>query len=147
MKLVDANLLLYAYDSKSPNHPEARTFWEQCLSKPEPVGLAWQTIAAFIRIGTNPRAFSAPMLTQEACRHVTDWLARPTVRLVGESEQHWLIFRRLLGEGQASANLVTDAHLAAIAIGVGAELHSTDGDFSRFKGLRWTNPLIDEDQG
>jgi len=39
------------------------------------------------------------------------------------------------------ANLVMDAHLAALAIDHQAELHSNDTDFSRFSGLRWRNPL------
>jgi len=37
--------------------------------------------------------------------------------------------------------LVTDAHLAALAIEHGATLFSTDGDFSRFPRLRWQNPV------
>ncbi|MGI8425050.1 MAG: type II toxin-antitoxin system VapC family toxin [Actinomycetota bacterium] len=141
MKVVDANLLLYAYDSGSSFHPAARSFWESCLSDPEPVGLSGQTLSAFVRIGTNPRAFANPMTLEEACSHVDEWLARPMVRFLSETERHWPVFRRLLLEGQASGNLVSDAHLAAVAIENGAELHSTDNDFSRFPGLRWQNPL------
>ena len=47
----------------------------------------------------------------------------------------------MLLEGQAVANLVTDAHLAALAVEYGCELISTDSDFSRFPGIRWRNPL------
>ena len=39
------------------------------------------------------------------------------------------------------ANLVPDAHLAALAIEHGLVLCSTDGDFARFDGLVWHNPL------
>lgn len=81
------------------------------------------------------------MLLEEACNHVSTWLSWPTVRVVPETQRHWEIYSRLLREGQASGNLAGDAHLAALAIGRGAELQSADGDFSRFKGLRWTNPL------
>ena len=41
----------------------------------------------------------------------------------------------------SSARLVADAHLAALAIEHGLTLCSADGDFARFKGLRWENPL------
>jgi predicted nucleic acid-binding protein len=41
----------------------------------------------------------------------------------------------------ASGNLVTDAHLAALAIELGCELASCDTDFAIFPGLRWVNPL------
>lgn len=141
MKVIDANLLLYAYDSDSPHHEKARTFWESCLSNPEPVGLTWQTLSAFIRIGTNPRAFANPMTLEEACSHVDGWLERAMVRLPTETDHHWPIFRRLLLQGQATANLVSDAHLAALALEHGAELRSADSDFSRFEELRWENPL------
>ena len=47
----------------------------------------------------------------------------------------------MLRDGQAVANLVTDAHLAALALEYGCELNSTDSDFSRFPGVRWRNPL------
>jgi uncharacterized protein len=48
------------------------------------------------------------------------------------------IFREALNE---LSSVVTDAHLAALAIEHGAELNSCDSDFSRFSGLRWVNPL------
>jgi predicted nucleic acid-binding protein len=47
----------------------------------------------------------------------------------------------MLTDGQAVANLVTDAHLAALAIEHGCELASTDAGFARFPTLKWRNPL------
>jgi predicted nucleic acid-binding protein len=38
--------------------------------------------------------------------------------------------------------LIMDAVLAAIALEHGATLCTTDCDFSRFSGFRWTNPLV-----
>jgi len=40
-----------------------------------------------------------------------------------------------------ASKLVSDAHLAALAIEHGLILCSTDGDFARFPGLRWENPI------
>jgi len=139
--LVDANLLLYAYDSSSGQHQRARLWWEARLSEPEPVRLAWATILAFVRIGTNPRALRAPLTIEEACGHVTTWLERPMVDLLEPTGRHLELLRRLLVQGQATANLVADAHLAALAIEHGATLCSSDEDFSRFRGLTWTNPI------
>lgn len=141
MMLVDANILLYAYHAGSPLHREARSFWEARLSEPEPVGLAWATVLAFLRIGTNPRVFERPMTMEEACQHVSAWLQRPMVRLLQPTQRHWEVLRRLLAGSQASGNLVADAHLAATAVEHGAMLCSTDQDFSRFEGLSWKNPL------
>jgi toxin-antitoxin system PIN domain toxin len=139
--LVDANLILYAYDTSSAAHEPARAWWQRCLSEPEPVRLAWATILAFLRIGTNPRALRWPMTIEEATEHVATWLERPMVAVLEPTERHLLLLRRLLVQGQATANLVADAHLAALAMEHGATLCSTDADFSRFRGLAWTNPL------
>ena len=42
---------------------------------------------------------------------------------------------------EGRANLVPDAHVAALAIEHGLVLCSTDGDFARFDVLEWVNPL------
>ncbi len=53
---------------------------------------------------------------------------------------HLDIFTELLASPMGS-NLVTDAHLAALAIENQEELHSNDTDFARFSGLAWRNPV------
>ena len=141
MILVDANLLLYAYDAASPRHAEAREWLEMVLSGAAPVCLPWQTIAAFLRIVTNPKLPGARFMPEEACRLVDQWLEQPNVRLLTAGENHWPLLRQMVIEGQARGPLITDAQLAALAIEHGAVLHTTDRDFARFPGLRWVNPL------
>ena len=144
MILVDANLLLYAYDSASAHHRAARGWLEAAFSAPEPVGLALVALLAFVRIGTNRRLRKAAFSTTEALAIVSGWLNRPRVALLNPGETHWKILGRLFVEGQASGNLVMDAHLAALAIEHGATLATTDKDFTRFPGLRMVNPLMSE---
>ncbi len=141
MILVDANLLLYAEDRLSPRHAQACAWWDAQLSGASPVCLSWIVLDAFIRIGTNPRVFSHPLSLDQALSRVESWMAQPCVRIVQPTERHWTVFRKMALAGQATANLVTDAHLAALAMEHGCELVSTDSDFSRFPGLRWRNPL------
>ncbi len=141
MMLVDANLLLYAEDSLSPSHEPARIWWDAQLSGTAPVGLCWTVLNAFIRIATHPRVYAHPLRSEQAIARVTSWLEQPCVRLVQPTSRHWDVFQRMLIEGQAVANLVTDAHLAALALEHGGVLYSTDRDFARFPGLRWKNPL------
>lgn len=141
MILADANLLIYAYDAASPRHEGARAWLEEALLGGELVLLPWASILAFIRITTNPRAFTAPFSIEEASEVISEWLAHPRVRVVGPTERHWEILGRLLTSGQARGPLVSDAHLAALAIEHGAELQTTDRDFTRFPGLRFRNPL------
>lgn len=141
MILVDANLLLYAEDELSPHHARARTWWDAQLSAGSPVCLCWTVVGAFIRIGTNPRVFEHPLTLDQAIARVQSWLDQPCTRIVSPTDRHWMVFRQMLRDGQATANLVTDAHLAALAVEHGCELVSTDADFTRFPGLRWRNPL------
>lgn len=141
MILVDANILLYAYDPRSEHHERCRSWVAKAFSGEEPVCLAWLTILAFIRICTNPRIFEAPLSAQEASAIVSSWLARPAVSVLEAGEQCWEILRTLLVEAQVTGPLVMDAFLAALALENGATLATTDRDFSRFARLRVSNPL------
>jgi hypothetical protein len=139
--LVDANVLLYAEDSLSPYHDKARQWWDAQLSGRSPVCLCWTVLTAFIRIGTNRRVFERPLSLKEAIHRVQSWVDQPCTRLIYPTEQHWQVLQELLEQGQAVGNLVTDAHLAALAIEHGCQLYSTDSDFARFPKLKWSNPL------
>jgi hypothetical protein len=141
MILVDANLLLYAEDSLSSHHSAARAWWDEQLSGTEPLGLCWPVLTAFVRIATNPRLHQRPLTLDEACERVQSWFDQPCVRLLHPTEQHWRFFQQVLRTGNATGNLVTDAHLAAVALEHNCELCSTDSDFARFPGLKWRNPL------
>lgn len=141
MIVLDANILLYAYDSSSSHHVKARAWVEQAFSDSAPVGLPWQTISAFLRIMTNLRLPGERFTLQEAVEIVDRWLEQPNVRLLAEGEDHWQLFRQLMVEGQASGALVSDAHLAALTLEYGGVLQTTDRDFARFPSLRWANPL------
>jgi len=103
--------------------------------------MCWMVLSAFIRIGTNPRVFDHPLSLEQAVARVQSWLDQPCTRVVRPTERHWIVFKQVLADGQAVANLVTDAYLAALAIEHGCELASTDSDFARFPKLKWRNPL------
>jgi hypothetical protein len=139
--LVDANLLLYAVDESSPVNEKARKWWESALSGKDPVYLCWTVISAFIRIGTNPRVFENPLMLNEAVSIVEGWFTQPCVRIAVPTENHWNELRTMLNKGKANGNLVTDAHLAALAREYNCTLYSSDADFARFKGIKWKNPL------
>jgi hypothetical protein len=139
--VLDANILLYAYDSASPRHKKAREWVEMVFSGLDPVGLPWQTVSAFLRIMTNPRLHGERFTLQEAVQLVDEWLEQPNLRLLAPSENHWVQFKQMIVEGQAPGPLITDAGLAALTIDYGGVLHTTDRDFARFPGLRWRNPL------
>lgn len=141
MILIDANLLLYAYDRKSAQHEASRRWLEMTLAGPELVRFAWVTLWAFVRIGTNPRVFMRSLSTAEAETAISHWLARPMAGVLEPGDRHWTILWKLLHEGQATGPLVGDAVLAAIALEHDATLYTADRDFSRFVGLKSANSL------
>ena len=141
MKLLDVNLLLYAYDASSPLHERARSWFESCMNEPEPIGFPLATIVAFVRLATDARVFERPFETDTACSLVDEWLSAPSAHLVLPSTRHWEILSELSIEAQVRGALVPDAHLAACAIENGATLYTHDRDFLRFDRLRVEFPL------
>lgn len=141
MILVDANLLIYATDADSAHHARARAWVEELLSGATPVGLAWVVILAFLRITTRHGVLRRPYTPERAFRFIDEWLNQPYVSALGPGEHHWPILRNLLKATGTAGNLVSDAHLAALAIEHGCTVYSTDHDFKRFPGVEHVNPL------
>lgn len=141
MKLPDVNLFLYAYDSRSPRHDAAREWIEQTFSGAETVGLSWIVLLAFIRLSTRPAIVEQPLSANDAIALVQSWLDQPCATVINPTERHATVLRELLLPLGTAGNLTTDAHLAALAIEHGAQLCSSDTDFARFAGLRWSDPL------
>jgi uncharacterized protein len=141
MILLDANLLIYAVNEDAPNHRQAKQWLEQALSGPQTIGFSWVVLLAFLRLTTRAGIFARPLESKQAFDLVDAWLARPSAIVVAPTLRHARALRDLLEPLGTAGNLTSDAHLAALAIEHGAELCSTDIDFSRFGGLRWRNPL------
>jgi len=141
MILVDANLLVYAHVRSLPLHAKAREWLDERLNGTASVGLPWPSLLSFLRLTTNPRVFEQPLSTASAWRQVKSWLDCGPVWIPGPTEKHRQILEPLLAAAEGRANLVPDAHLAALALEHGLILCSTDGDFARFHSLRWENPL------
>ena len=140
MKLVDLNILLYSINQDASHHRRVRAWWEQAVNGDEPLGLSWIVLLGFLRLATSPVVFPRPLSPAVALGKVGAWLSLDSTRMVREKDEHWDVLRSLLDEASMSANLTTDAHLAALAITHGAVLVSCDTDFDRFRALRWENP-------
>ncbi|HKO08008.1 MAG TPA: type II toxin-antitoxin system VapC family toxin [Alphaproteobacteria bacterium] len=141
MILLDANILIYAHVSSFAHHQLARSWLDRQLNGPAPVGLPWASLLAFLRLVTNPRVFEQPEPIAEAWRQVLAWLACESAWTPQPTERHAELLGEFLALAGVHGNLVPDAHLAALAVEHGLTLCSTDGDFARFPGLRWLNPL------
>ena len=141
MIVPDVNLLLYAYNDEVVQYDSARQWWEDLLNGVERVGIPWVVSTGFVRMMTDRRVVVPPISPARAVAYVQGWFGYPHVVPVNPGPQHLTHLNRLLEAAGVGGNLVTDAHLAAIAIEYQAELHSNDSDFARFPGLRWRNPL------
>ncbi len=143
MILIDANVLLYAYDASDPRHRRAASWLETVFGGSEDVGLPLMTILAFARIATDPRVYQRPRDPEAAIGLVQTWLDRANVHMIGPTERHWQTLAALARSGKARGSMLMDAHLAALALERGAILASTDRDFARFPGLRTIDPTSD----
>ena len=139
--IVDANVLLYAVDATSPHHPPAAQWLAGALTGPVRVGLPWQTVGAFVRIATHPRAARHPLTTEQAWAVVDGWIASPVVWIPAAGERTLTIFRDLMLRHHLSSAMTSDAQLAALAIEHGVPVISADTDFARFPELTWGNPV------
>ena len=146
MTLVDANVLLYAYDSESPHHAPAREWFAAELSSGRPVRLALITLLAFVRIATDRRVFTRPLPPVEACALIESWLDQSNVRLLQPGSRTWKLLAGICEAGQARGAMVMDAHLAALALEHGACIATTDRDFTRFRGVEILNPIEASDE-
>lgn len=139
--LVDANILLFAVDEHSRFHPAAKSWLEDALNGPRRVGIPWQSLTAFARIATHPRAMTDPLSPVDAWAMVEAWLDAPAAWVPEPGRGHREILGRLIRDHDVRANLVPDAVLAAICVEHGLEMISADSDFARFPEITWRNPL------
>jgi len=140
--LLDANLLLYAVDRSSSHHEAAASWLTEQLNGTRRVGVPWQSLGAFLRIATHPRALPRPLKAATAWERVTDWLEAPAAWVPPPGPDHARVLGRLVTDHDVRGNLVPDAQLAALALEHGLTICSTDTDFARFKGVPWANPLV-----
>ena len=140
MKVVDANVLIYAVNKDTPRHEDSKRWLELALNGADTVGFTWNAMLAFIRLTTHPSIFSAPLSVDEANEQLERWLSSPNAKILEPGAAHLATLATLLNQAGAGGNLTNDAHLAAIAIENRSSLATFDNDFSRFPGVSWASP-------
>jgi toxin-antitoxin system PIN domain toxin len=141
MIVPDVNLLVYAHNRAAAGHDRARAWWEELIDREQTIGLSWAVMLGFVRLTTHPSVLVAPLAPLDALARVRAWLEQPSVRVVEPGPRHLELLADLFRATGVGGNLTTDTHLAALAIEHQAELHSNDGDFARYPGHRWRNPI------
>jgi toxin-antitoxin system PIN domain toxin len=140
VKLVDANVLLYAVNSDTGHHERSRRWLDGALSGGDTVAFAWVALLAFVRLSTKVGLFPAPLSVDESMNRVDAWLTAAPAVVVEPTVDHARIVRDLLRALGSGGNLVNDAHLAALSIEHRCGIVSFDNDFSRFPGVEWQPP-------
>jgi uncharacterized protein len=141
MILPDANLILYAYDRRSPFHRVAARWWTTCLNGSETVAIPSVVLFSVIRLATSAHLFVRPFRFSEITAEVKKWLSRPNCEVLYPATGHVERAIALVTQSGGGGNLSTDAQIAALALEHLATVHTADLDFQRFQGLRWYNPI------
>lgn len=141
MIVPDINLLIYAYDESSPFHKKAKRWLSELLDGRREVGFPIVSLLGFMRISSNRKIFENPLSPAAACQIASSWLATPQAAILSPTSKHGTVLRDLLEKFHIPSDLVTDAHIAALALEHHGTVHSNDEDFRRFEGLPLLNPL------
>ena len=141
MILPDVNVLLYAFRRDSAAHAESRRWLEAVVNGEAAFGVSPQVLASVVRISTNRRIYVQPSTLAEALAFCRAIIEPPHCTIVQPGARHWHVFATLCREARATGNLVQDAWFAALAIESGCEWITTDRDYARFPGLRWSAPF------
>lgn len=140
MKILDVNVVLAAYRQDHPDHPVARGWMERLVTGGEQFGVPWSVWWSFLRLAGHPRIFAVPAPVEDCLAFVAAVRAEPGHVPAEPGPRHLTCLREACRQGEASADLLPDAALAAVALEHGAGVVSFDRDFARFEGVDWTRP-------
>jgi toxin-antitoxin system PIN domain toxin len=141
VRLIDVNILVYAFREDAPQHPAYRSWLTSVVDGDEAYAVSDLILAGFLRIVTHPKVFARPTPIEEALGFAEAFRDQSAAVPLAPGPRHWSIFAKLCHEAATKGNLVPDAYLAALAIESGSEFVTTDRDYARFSGLRWRHPL------
>jgi toxin-antitoxin system PIN domain toxin len=140
VKLLDVNVVLAAHRADHVDHGVARGWLDELLSHGEQFGVPWLVWWSFLRLSSHPRIFAVPTPVNAGMSFIAAIRAQPSHIAVEPGPQHVEFLQDACLRGDATANLMPDAVLVALATEHGAAVASFDRDFARFDGLEWILP-------
>ena len=140
--LLDSNILLYGKMNAMPEHPVISKWLEQTvLDQNNSINICETSILSFLRIATNIRVFQPILPTGDALAFIDSLLDAPNVNLLLTTPAHYSDLIKLMDKYNLPGKLVMDAHLAVLALTIGATLVTRDKDFTKIPYLKTLNPL------
>ncbi len=138
---LDANVLVYATNTQAAEHETAEALVRRLAIGPDILYLFWPVLLGYLRIVTHPAILTTPLSPVDALRNVEALLDRPHVRVLGEADGFWSVFRQTAGE-HPRGNDVPDAHVAALMRQHGVRLiYTRDREFRQFDGIEARDPF------
>lgn len=141
MKVLDVNVVLAAHRQDHPDHPVARAWLDRLVAGDEQFGVPWSVWWSFLRLASHPRVFPMPTPIGDSLDFATAVRAQPGHLPAEPGPRHLDCLQEACRRGEATADLVPDAVLAAVALEHGATVVSFDRDFARFDGIDWEQPV------
>jgi toxin-antitoxin system PIN domain toxin len=131
----DVNVLIPLHRPGHVHHQRAQEWWQEFASRGEPLTVPDVIWSGFVRVATHPRILRPPSSVEEAWQFVNAVRALGIYIPYASHPRLMDLFAAQCQEASATANLVTDAYIAAGAIALGATVVTFDRDFRRFDGL------------
>lgn len=141
MRLIDVNVLVYAFRKDAPRHADYKRWLDDVVRSNEVYAVSDHVLSGFLRVVTHPRVFNPPTPIAKALAFAEAFRNQPNAVPILPDVRHWDLFTGLCRDTKARGNLIPDAWLAALAIESGSEFITTDRDYARFAALRWQHPL------
>jgi predicted nucleic acid-binding protein len=138
--IVDANVLVYAFDTNAPQHLASRTLLDAGRTGTTTLYVTSQVLCEFYSIVTNPRRVLKPRTVVDAIAAITDLITfLHVLPIPGRTVEGWL---DLLHSRPVAGGAVFDLQLAAAMLANGVQRIYTynASDFEGFKELAVVEP-------
>jgi len=143
MIAVETNVLVYSHRREADEHHRAFERLRALAAGSELWAIPWPCVYEFLSVVTNRRIWrDAASTHDEAWSQVAAWLAAPTIRLLGETEDFARVLEPFVRRPRVVGPVVHDARIAALCVAHGVDrLLTRDRDFALFPELRTENPF------
>jgi uncharacterized protein len=139
---LDVNMLLYVVFNSYTEHEICRDWFEDAMDDTaNRIGFPIAALLGFVRLSTQPRSSFLPITMAQALELVEGWVKQPNAYVPQPGDGHIEQVVNLMRSVNGNHALVTDAHLAALAIEHQATICSHDSDFKLFSALSVFDPL------
>ena len=107
-----------------------------------PWTIPWPCVHEFLSIVTHPKIYQPPTALDRALEQISEWMASPSLRLIGEVKDYWNVLSMVLTDAPVVGPRIHDAIIAALCgVHEVTNLCTADRHFERFTGITVINPL------